>query len=124
MVNAGHAFKGVRTGAGYGAGVSGRHLEGGRRPASAERTVVSYWCLDGHETRPTFAKLSDSDIPEIWECGRCGRPAGRSPGVDLNIDGDEPFKSHLQYAKERRTEEEATKVLEGALRQLRERHLL
>lgn len=83
---------------------------------------MSYWCVDGHETRPTFAKLSDAEIPEIWECGRCGRPAGRSPGVDLNFDGDEPFKSHLQYVKERRTEAEAIKVLEDALQKVRQRN--
>lgn len=124
MVNAGHAFKGTRIGSGSGEAQPGRHLDGERRLAPADRTVVSYWCLNGHETRPTFAKLSDAEIPEVWECGRCGRPAGRSPGVDLNIDGDEPFKSHLQYVKERRTEAEAVKVLEDALAQLRQRHTL
>ena len=124
MVNAGHAFKGTRIGAGTSAQASGRHLDAERRQGAADRTVVSYWCLDGHETRPTFAKLSEAEIPEVWECGRCGRPAGRSPGVELNIDGDEPFKSHLQYVKERRTEAEATRVLEDALAQLRQRHSL
>ncbi|NJC22304.1 hypothetical protein BJ994_001380 [Arthrobacter pigmenti] len=124
MVNAGHAFKGTRIGTEYSSGASGRHLDAERKSASVDRIVVSYWCMEGHETRPTFAKLSDPEIPEVWECGRCGRPAGRSPGVDLSIDGDEPFKSHLQYAKERRTEAEAMKVLEDALRQLRERHAL
>jgi hypothetical protein len=118
MVNAGHAFKGTRVGSGYSAGSSG-HLDAERRQGTADRTVVSYWCLEGHETRPTFAKLNETEIPEVWECGRCGRPAGRSPGVDLNIDGDEPFKSHLQYVKERRTEAEAARVLENALAQLR-----
>ncbi|WP_309071156.1 RNA polymerase-binding protein RbpA [Arthrobacter sp.] len=122
MVNAGHAFKGTRIGSGSSTQASGRHLDAERRQSAAERTVVSYWCLDGHETRPTFAKLSDAEIPEVWECGRCGRPAGRSPGVELNIDGDEPFKSHLQYVKERRTEAEAARVLEEALAQVRQRH--
>lgn len=124
MVNAGHAFKGTRIGSGAGTQASGRHLDAERNRGSAERTVVSYWCLDGHETRPTFAKLSEAEIPEVWECGRCGRPAGRSPGVELNIDGDEPFKSHLQYVKERRTEAEAARVLEDALAQVRQRHSL
>lgn len=124
MVNAGHAFKGTRVGSSYSAETAGRHLDAERTPGRVDRTVVSYWCVDGHETRPTFAKLSDAEIPEIWECGRCGRPAGRSPGVDLNIDGDEPFKSHLQYVKERRTEAEAIQLLEDALRQLRQRRVL
>lgn len=124
MVNAGHAFKGSRIGSGFSPAASGRHLDAERSQGAVDRTVVSYWCLDGHETRPTFAKLTESEIPEVWECGRCGRPAGRSPGVDLAIDGDEPFKSHLQYVKERRTEAEATRVLENALEQLRQRHSL
>ncbi|WP_323961787.1 RNA polymerase-binding protein RbpA [Arthrobacter sp. JZ12] len=124
MVNAGHAFKGTRIGSGYSAAAAGRHLDDERVRGAVDRTVVSYWCVDGHETRPTFAKLTDEEIPEIWECGRCGRPAGRSPGVELNIDGDEPFKSHLQYVKERRTEEEAVQVLERALAQLRQRRSL
>ncbi|GAA2176143.1 RNA polymerase-binding protein RbpA [Arthrobacter parietis] len=122
MVNAGHAFKGSRIGSGYSLPASGRHLDAERAQGLVDRTVVSYWCLEGHETRPTFAKLSEAEIPEVWECGRCGRPAGRSPGMDLNTDGDEPFKSHLQYVKERRTEAEAKKVLENALAQLRQRH--
>ncbi len=119
MVNAGHAFKGSRIGADHRSTASGRHLEAERKTKAADRTLVSYWCIDGHETRPTFAKLSDPEIPEIWECGRCGRPAGRSPGADLNLDNDEPFKSHLQYAKERRSEAEALQVLEDALNKLR-----
>ncbi|WP_028278775.1 RNA polymerase-binding protein RbpA [Arthrobacter sp. H5] len=122
MVDAGNAFKGTRIGTDSNGGMSGWQAESGRSPTAVARTIVSYWCVDGHETRPTFAKLNDEEIPEIWECGRCGRPAGRSPGVDLNVDGDEPFKSHLQYAKERRSEEEAMKVLDDALRQLRRRH--
>jgi hypothetical protein len=33
----------------------------------------------------------------------------------------EPYKTHLAYVKERRTEEEAATLLEEALTQLRER---
>jgi hypothetical protein len=33
----------------------------------------------------------------------------------------EPYKTHLAYVKERRTEDEAEQLLEDALRQLRER---
>ncbi|MHA7155540.1 RNA polymerase-binding protein RbpA [Arthrobacter sp. TMN-50] len=121
MVNAGNAFKGTRVGTDSYGGMAGWQAESGRRPAVVDRTVVSYWCIENHETKPTFAKLHDDEIPEVWECGRCGRAAGRLPGVEPLVDGVEPFKSHLQYAKERRTEEEAAKVLEQALRNLRER---
>lgn len=121
MVNAGNAFRGTRIGTESNGGMAGWQAECGRSPVVIDRMVVSYWCADGHETRPTFAKLHDDEIPPIWECGTCGRAAGRLPGVEPQVDGVEPFKSHLQYAKERRSEEEAAQVLEQALRKLRAR---
>jgi len=39
------------------------------------------------------------------------------PAVPRN----EPYKTHLAYVKERRTDEEARQILEEALEQLRER---
>ena len=45
------------------------------RGEAAPRVWVSFWCSNGHETRPSFA--TDAAIPEQWECPRCGFPAGQ-----------------------------------------------
>ncbi|WP_026552282.1 RNA polymerase-binding protein RbpA [Arthrobacter sp. H20] len=121
MVNAGNAFKGKRIGTDAYGGMAGWQAESGRIPVVADRTIVSYWCMANHESRPTFAKLHEDEIPEVWDCCRCGRPAGRLPGVEPLVDCVEPFKSHLQYVKERRSDEEAARVLEQALCNLRAR---
>lgn len=121
MVNAGHAFRGTRVGSGESSTRMGGAQSGaGQRPDASERTVITYWCGEGHQTRPVFAKLTEDEIPAVWQCSRCGAPAGRTPGAELDVDGDEPFKSHLQYVKERRTAAEAARVLDEALRRLRE----
>ena len=89
------------------------------RGEAAPRIWVSFWCARGHESRPSFA--SDAAAPEEWDCPRCGLPAGpdkENPPAPPKI---EPYKTHLAYVKERRTEEEADALLEDALHQLRER---
>ena len=45
------------------------------RGESAPRLRISFWCSNGHETQPSFA--SDAQIPETWDCPRCGFPAGQ-----------------------------------------------
>jgi rubredoxin len=75
------------------------------------RFRVSYYCAQGHETRPSFAEDETVQIPEIWDCPRCGYP----PMPIKN----EPYKTHLAYVKERRTEAESKKILEDALARLR-----
>lgn len=120
MVDAGHAFRGTRVGSESSTGMGSRQSSAGRSPDAFERTVITYWCGEGHQTRPVFAKLAEEEIPAVWQCSRCGSPAGRTPGAELDLDGDEPFKSHLQYVKERRTDAEAARVLDEALRRLRE----
>lgn len=85
----------------------------------APRTVVSYWCLNGHETRPSFAAVEVIEPPEHWDCPRCGFPAGQdraNPPAPLR---NEPYKTHLAYVKERRSEDEGAALLEEALETLR-----
>ena len=45
------------------------------RGESAPRLRISFWCSNGHETVPSFA--SDAQIPDTWDCPRCGFPAGK-----------------------------------------------
>ena len=100
----GNAIRGSRVGAGP--------MGEAERGDSAPRLHVSYYCASGHETRPAFA--ADAVIPESWDCPRCGLPA--------NTDADNPpYKTHLAYVKERRSEAEAAQILEEAVASLRAR---
>ena len=70
-------------------------------------------------TKPAFA--ADAQVPDSWDCPRCGLPANmdeQNPPPPPKI---QPYKTHLAYVKERRTEEEADALLEDALQQLRDR---
>jgi len=89
------------------------------RGEAAPRVRVSFWCSSGHETIPSFA--SDAAIPDTWDCPRCGLPAGQDETAPPAPPHAEPYKTHLAYVKERRTEKEAAELLEEALEQLRAR---
>lgn len=107
----GSAIRGSRVGAGP--------MGEAERGDTAPRTWVSYYCANGHVTRPAFA--ADAVIPEAWDCPRCGLPA--------NLDAENPppppkiapYKTHLAYVKERRTSAEAAQILDEALQGLRDR---
>ncbi|WP_111719990.1 RNA polymerase-binding protein RbpA [Homoserinimonas sp. OAct 916] len=114
MATGGSAIRGSRVGAGpMGEQDHGYH---------AERVKVCYWDALGNETVRYFAaNVADEDIPEIIDSPSSGLPAGRdqaNPPVEAKV---EPYKTHLAYVKERRTEDEAKTLLEDALMQLRRR---
>ena len=50
---------------------------------------------------------------------KVGLPAGRDKENPPSPIKNEPYKTHLAYVKERRTEAEAKKILEAALQKLR-----
>jgi hypothetical protein len=50
-----------------------------------------------------------------------GLPAGRDKENPPELPVNEPYKTHLAYVKERRTEKEAVQILEDALARLREK---
>ncbi|MDO8144946.1 MULTISPECIES: RNA polymerase-binding protein RbpA [Isoptericola] len=113
MASAGHAIRGSRVGAGP--------MGEQERGVPAPRNQVSYWCLNGHETRPSFAALEDIEPPEQWDCPRCGFPAGQDPANPPAPLRNEPYKTHLAYVKERRSDEDGAALLEEALETLRAR---
>ena len=122
MTNASNPFRGIRIGSASGAGLAGWQAETGRSPAEVRKMPVTYRCPQGHETTPVFADLPEEEIPEWWDCPRCGRTGSRH--LDAGYGGKrsaEPYKSHLDYAKERRTPAEAEAVLARALGELRRR---
>lgn len=89
------------------------------RGEAEPRLYVAYFCANGHQTRPAFAL--DAAIPETWECVRCGLPASRDRLNPPPPPKNHPYKTHLAYVKERRTEGEASQILNEALASLRAR---
>ena len=115
MASGNSAIRGSRVGAGpMGEQDRGFH---------ADRVAVIYWDALGNETVRYFAaNLPEEEIPDIIDSPvtgparrpRQGEPARRWRRL-------EPYKTHLAYVKERRTEEEAAALLDEALTQLRTR---
>jgi hypothetical protein len=89
------------------------------RGESAPRQYVSFFCANGHETKPAFAV--DAPLPDTWDCVRCGFPAGRESGAPPAAPRTEPYKTHLAYVKERRSDADGDALLEEALARLRAR---
>jgi hypothetical protein len=88
----------------------------------AERIQVSYWDELGNETVRNFAaNLPEDEIPDVIDSPSTGLPAGRDRNNPPSVAKLEPYKTHLAYVKERRTETEAAELLEEALEQLRAR---
>src|SRR3954463_6885830 len=65
----GSAIRGSRVGAGP--------MGEAERGDTAPRVWISYWCANGHETRPSFAEEASHEAPVTWDCPRCGFPAGQ-----------------------------------------------
>ena len=89
------------------------------RGDTAPRQRVTYFCAHGHETTPMFAL--DAQIPDAWDCPRCGLPANRDSDNPPPPPKAEPYKTHLAYVKERRSDAEAKEILDEALQTLRAR---
>jgi hypothetical protein len=88
----------------------------------ADRVAVSYWDAHGNETVRYFAAgISEEEIPETIDSPHSGLPAGRDKANPPALAKNEPYKTHLAYVKERRTDEEAESILGDALQQLRDR---
>lgn len=106
----GSAIRGSRVGAGP--------MGESERGQSIAKERISYWCVDGHETVVSFA-IEAEGHPETWDCPRCGAPAGQdkeNPPVAIK---NEPYKTHLAYVKERRTEGEVQAIVQEAFDNLR-----
>lgn len=110
-MSTGSVIRGSRVGAGP--------MGEAERGDAAPRQRVSYFCYNGHETRPSFA--IEAELPETWDCPRCGLPASQdqqNPPLPPKV---QVYKTHLAYVKERRSEDEAQAILSEALQELRDR---
>jgi hypothetical protein len=94
------------------------------RGETAPRVVIAYHCANGHRTTPSFAEEHGLVIPETWDCPRCGLPAGQDADNPPSPPRVEPFKTHLAYVKERRSDSEGEVILDEALEALRGRGLI
>lgn len=89
------------------------------RGESAPRRRVPFWCANGHVTKPAFAE--DAAVPESWDCPRCGLPAGREEQKPPSAPRNEPYKTHLAYVRERRSDADGAAILDEALAKVRAR---
>jgi hypothetical protein len=87
------------------------------RGEAAPRIWVSFWCSRGHESKPSFA--ADAAMPESWDCPRCGLPAGPDKDNPPAPQKIEPYKTHLAYVKERRSDKDGAAILQEAIDKLR-----
>jgi len=114
MATNGAAIRGSRVGA----GPMGEQDNG----FQADRVKRSYYCYNQHSFSPSFAAdLTVEEIPVELDCPHCGLPAGQDKDNPPVIAKHEPYKTHLAYVKERRTEAEAKALLDEAVAAVRER---
>ncbi|MEY3846192.1 MAG: hypothetical protein RJA66_459 [Actinomycetota bacterium] len=114
MSNGGSAIRGSRVGAGP--------MGEADRGFQAARIEKNYYCSSGHATNRAFAaNVDELEIPELLDCPNCGLPAGQDKDNPPIIAKHEPYKTHLAYVKERRSEDEAKELLEEAVNAVRER---
>lgn len=102
---AGNPIRGSR----IGAGPMGEPHRG--EPVPHHR--LEFFCANGHGTALSFAL--DAELPEVWDCPRCGLPAGLDRQAPPQVRRNEPYKSHLAYVKERRSDEDGEALLAEAL---------
>ncbi len=101
----GQAIRGTRIGA-----TAGLHLERGE---PVPRQHIKYWCANGHETALSFALYVE--VPDEWDCTCCGWPASPDQDNPPERRTAKPYKTHLTYVRERRSDEEAEDLLAEAL---------
>lgn len=112
----GNAIRGSRVGAGP--------MGEAERGDAAPRVHISYWCSNGHETRPSLRRgarhgaARDVGLPALR---LPGRPGQGEPPAPPKV---EPYKTHLAYVKERRSDADGAAILDEALSTLRERGLI
>ena len=108
----GSAIRGSRVGA----GPMGEEDKGFK----ADRLTRNYYCAMGHVQSPAFAAgIDEAEIPVEIDCPNCGLPAGQDSKNPPQIAKHEPYKTHLAYVKERRSEAEAKQLLEEAVTSIR-----
>ena len=107
-----HGRSGIR-GSQIGAGPMGENERG----ELAARTAVSFWCGNGHHTRPSFSV--EAVVPDTWDCPKCGLAAGQDRDSAPVPVSNAPYKTHMGYLRQRRSQAEGEILLDEALAKLR-----
>ncbi len=108
-MSGGQAIRGSRIGAGP--------MGEAERGEAAPRVTVSFWCANDHESTPSF--VEGANVPDNMDCPRCGWPAGKDRANPPAPPKIEPYKTHLAYVKERRSDSDADAIIGEALEELR-----
>lgn len=111
MAGGGSAIRGSRVGAGP--------MGEAERGEAAPRQNVSYFCSQEHRTLIAFSV--EALAPDTWDCPRCGLPASLDSDNPPPPPKIAPYKTHLAYVKERRSDAEAANILDEAIKTLRDR---
>jgi len=111
MAGGANAIRGSRVGAGP--------MGEAERGEAAPRKAVAYFCANEHRSVITFSV--EASTPESWDCPKCGLPAGLDVENAPPPPKIEPYKTHLAYVKERRSDKEAEDILDEAIQLLRSR---
>ena len=107
----GQAIRGSRVGSGP--------MGEDERGVAAPRRPVTYYCNQRHAT--TISISTEAEPPAQWDCPRCGLPGSADEENPPETPRNVPYKTHLAYAKERRSDDEATSILDEALATLRDK---
>jgi hypothetical protein len=110
-VAGGNAIRGTRVGAGP--------MGESERGDAAPRRRIPFYCANNHETRVAFA--AEAVEPDLWDCPRCGLPAGKDSQNPPGASRNEPYKTHLAYVRERRSDADGAAILDEALAKLKVR---
>jgi hypothetical protein len=89
------------------------------RGDTAPRQRVIYFCSHQHRSEITFAV--EATVPQSWDCPKCGLPASLDCDNPPPAPKIEPYKTHLAYVKERRSDQEAADILDEAVKSLRDK---
>ncbi len=111
MAGGGSAIRGSRVGAGP--------MGEAERGETAPRQTVTYFRSHEHRSVMTFSV--EATAPASWDCPKCGLPASLDSDNPPAPPKIEPYKTHLAYVKERRSDQEAAEILEDAIQLLRSR---
>src|ERR1044072_884882 len=104
MAGAGNAIRGSRVGAGP--------MGEAERGEAGTRQTGTYFCSHQHRSVVTFPV--EATVPESWDCPKCGLPASLDSDNPPPAPKIEPYKTHLDDVKERRSDAEAKHITEEA----------
>ena len=62
-----------------------------------------------HEHRSVVTFAVEAQVPDSWDCPKCGLPASMDSDNPPPAPKIEPYKTHLAYVKERRSDAEAAR---------------